>query len=111
MILRAKKRLRVHLKSKKIYGMVMFIYMNAVNYSALQLSNAREQHRRQKSVRAERLWICTNLRKKKKPETETGKNILIVVMKNPKIVQRIRNRLLLISITLRALLSIVLVQL
>ena len=40
MILRAKKRLRAHLKRKKSHGMVMFIYMNWVHVSALQPLNA-----------------------------------------------------------------------
>ena len=40
----AKKILQAHLKRKKKHGMGMFMYMNAVNYSALQTSNARAQH-------------------------------------------------------------------
>ena len=45
MLLRTKKRLRSHPKRKKRNGIVMFIYMNVVNYSALQPSNTRAQNR------------------------------------------------------------------
>ena len=42
MILRVKKILQAQLKRKKIYRMVMFVYINAVKYYELQPSNARE---------------------------------------------------------------------
>ena len=46
MILRAKKRLEENMKRNKRNGMVMFVYMNAVNYSEFQPLNAHVQHKK-----------------------------------------------------------------
>ena len=50
MILRENKILRSHLKRNKRHEMVMFVYMNAVKFSAFQPSKERAQHRRRPSV-------------------------------------------------------------
>ena len=42
--------------------MVMFVYMNAVNYDALQPLNAHAQHKKQPSIQRKRFWIRTNMR-------------------------------------------------
>ena len=46
-----KKILRAHLKIYKRHGMFMFVYMNTVNNSALQPSNACAQNRKQPPFR------------------------------------------------------------
>ena len=51
MILRENKRLRAHLIRKKKHILVIFVYVNAVNFSSLQPSNTHAQHRRLTSVR------------------------------------------------------------
>ena len=50
MILRAKKILQSHLKRNKRHGVVMFVRMNTVNYSALRPLNACAQNKKRPSV-------------------------------------------------------------
>ena len=50
-ILRATKKLQEHVKRKKNHGMVMFLYMNAENYSAFKPSNTYAQYKKLPPVR------------------------------------------------------------
>ena len=49
-ILRAKKIIQTHMKINKMQRIVMFVYLNAVNYSALQPLNTHAQNKKQTNI-------------------------------------------------------------
>ena len=109
-ILRAKKILWAHLKWNKSHGMFIFVFMNVVKKYVLQPPNAHAQHSKQPSVRSNKCWSCSiMIQRDYVTWTDNCELILIDVIRNQKDVQRIRNSVLHISITLLTLPPIVIV--
>ena len=80
------KRFQDHLKKKR-YRMIIFVYMNAVKYSALQHSNSRAQYRKLPSVRKKKCWSYSIMRQNNYvQETDTCGLIMIVSTRNQKYV-------------------------